>query len=303
MNNYYRSILNDHIKKGLLDAGIASKMEHPLLTGRLREIVLHELLKPMLNDRYSMGTGKVVDYEGVLSKEVDICIYSKNLHPPVFFSANDKLGIFPFESVLGCIEVKSDFSKKNVKDTYDKFLHLNSALTMTSGTHRNDNPQPHIIIKPHYSLFIFQSTIKSYKPESFINVYKKIDPNWDSKPILGHICIAGKGSFFFTNQGWLHMGYDSDKNIHEEVIAFLGTVIHDLPRTEDSRGIPRIGYYLTDTYKMDRIIKGKFHERPWGSDKLAFKSTDVDDAKDVSILGNKKFPEIHKNEEAEQKAR
>jgi len=90
MNSYYRSILNDHIKKGLLDARNASKIEHPLLTGKLREIVLHELLKPMLNDRYSMGTGKVVDYEGVLSKEVDICVYSQNLHPAVFFSYDDK---------------------------------------------------------------------------------------------------------------------------------------------------------------------------------------------------------------------
>jgi len=287
MNNYYRTILNDHIKKGLLDAVIASKIEHPLLTGRLREIVLQGLLKPMLNGRYSMGTGKVIDYEGILSKEVDICIYSKNLHPPVFFSTNDKFGIFPYESVLSCIEVKSDFSKKNINDAYQKFLHLDSALTMTSGIHdESGNPLPQIIIKPQYRLFIFQSTIKNYSPESFLNVYKKIDPNWDSKPIIAHVCIAGKGSFCFTNQGWIHTGFDSEENIHEEVISFLGTVVQDLARVEGSRGIPRIGYYLTDPYKTDRIVKGKLHERPWKLGKLAFKLTDWDDIQGVSTKGS-----------------
>jgi hypothetical protein len=124
-----------------------------------------------------------------------------------------------------------------------------------------------------------------YSPESFLNVYKKIDPNWDSKPTIGQVCIAGKGSFCFTNQGWLHMGYGSAENIHEEIISFLGTLVHDLPRTE-SRGILRIGYYLTDPYKMDRIINGKLHERPWWPGKLVFKLTDLDKIRDVSIKGN-----------------
>jgi len=213
-----------------------------------------------------------------LSKEIDICVYSKNLHPPVFFSNNEKLGIFPYESVLSCIEVKSEFSKRSIGDAYEKFAHLDSALTMTSGLHdSNSKPQPHIIVKPHYCLFIFNSTIKNYSPESFLKLYKKIDPNWDSKPIIGQVCVAGKGSFCFTNQGWLHMGYNGPQQIHEEVIAFVGTLIHDLPRTEDSRGIPRIGYYLSDPYTMDRIIDGKFHERPWSSNSLKFKLSNMDD--------------------------
>lgn len=282
MNEYYRTIINENIKKGLKDASSASNINHRFLIGRLREIVLNTLLEPMLNNNYSMGTGKVIDYDGNLSKEIDICIYSKNLHPPIFFSLNDKLGIFPIESVLSCIEVKSSFSKKNIKDAYEKFSHLRSQLTMTVGVHDGDQACPQIIVHPHYRLFVFKCGIKNYDPESFLKFYKHIDPNWDVQPVIGHVCIAGKGAFCFTSKGWVHMEYNAKQDIHEEIISFLGTVIHDLPHTEHSRGIPRIGYYLTDTHQMDRLVDGKLLIRPWKPYKMAFRVTDLNEINDVS---------------------
>lgn len=60
MNDYYRTILNDSIKMGLANAVSASAIKHPFLTGRLREIVVHDLLEPMLNHHFSMGSGKVM---------------------------------------------------------------------------------------------------------------------------------------------------------------------------------------------------------------------------------------------------
>jgi hypothetical protein len=186
--------------------------------------------------------------------------------------------------VLSCIEVKSSFSRKNIKDAYEKFLHLENELTMTSGIHDdNNNPQPQIIVKPHYRLFIFESKAKKYSPELFLNIYKEMDPNWNSHPLIMHVCIAGKGAFCFTSQGWIHMEYDDKESIHEEVISFLGTVVQDLPLTELSRGIPKIGYYLTDTYKMDRLIEGKLHVRPWRPGKLVFKLTDLNKLSDLPI--------------------
>jgi len=276
MNAYYRTILNDNIKKGLANAISASAIKHPFLICRLREIVVHDLLEPMLNHRFSMGTGKVIDYAGTTSNEIDICIYSKNLHPPVFFSSNDNLAIFPIESVLSCIEVKSTFSKKNIADAYKKFIAIDTNLSLTSGDHdSNHMPLPQIVVNPHYRLFIFKTDLKNYTPESFLNTYKTIDPNWNSDPVISHVCLAGKGSFCFTHQGWIHLGYDEINSIHEEVISFLATTVQDLPRTEDSRGIPRIGYYLTDTYKTDRLIDGKLHIRPWNPGKIAFKTTKI----------------------------
>jgi hypothetical protein len=272
MNDYYRTIINDNIKKGLLDAASASAIKHPFLTGRLREIVVHQLLEPMLNNRFSTGTGKIIDYAGAISSEIDICIYSKNLLPPIFFSSRDNLAIFPLESVLSCIEVKSTFSKRNIEDTYKKFLSIENELVATSGVHdQNHNPHPQIVVNPHYRLFIFNTEVKNYTPESFLNTYKKIDPNWDTDPVISHVCLAGKGSFCFTIQGWIHLGYDEENAIHEEIISFLATTVQDLCRTEESRGMPLVGYYLTDTYKTDRIIDGKLHARPWNPGKISFR--------------------------------
>lgn len=172
--------------------------------------------------------------------------------------------------------MKSTFSKKNIADAYKKFIDIDTNLSLTSGEHDSNHiPMPQIVVNPHYRLFIFKTDLKTYTPESFLNTYKTIDPNWDSNPLISHVCLAGKGSFCFTHQGWIHLGYDEANNVHEEIISFLATTVQDLPRTEDSRGVPSIGYYLTDTYKTDRLIKGKLHIRPWNLGKITFKTTKV----------------------------
>jgi hypothetical protein len=277
MNEYYKILLNNNIKKAVLDAASASMIKHPSLTGRLREIIVKQLLNPLLNDNFDIGTGKVVDYNGVESKEIDICIYSKNLLPPFFFATDEKVAIFPMECVLSCIEVKSTFSKKNIFDAYKNFHFLEAKLTSTTGIHdQANNPCAHIIVKPHYRLFIFQADLKNFSPESFLKIYKLIDDKWDSAPLISSVCIVGQGSLCFTSQGWLHMAYDEENNCHEEVITFLATTIQDLPGTEESRGVPRMGYYLTDPYKLDRIIKGQLHVRPWNPGKTIFKVKNLD---------------------------
>ncbi|RWY47472.1 hypothetical protein EPL05_21755 [Mucilaginibacter gilvus] len=226
----------------------------------------------MLTNQFSIGTGKVIDYNGAVSKQIDICIYSKNLLPPIFFPSKNNLALFPFESVLSCIEIKSSFSKKNIIDAYNNFNYIERNLSLTSGLHdENHNPQPQVVVKPHYRLFIFDTSQKNYSQESFLNTYKLIDPNWDSEPLIAHVCLVGKGSFCFIDKGWIHKSYDGINNIHEENISFLGTVVQDLPRTEGSRGIPRIGYYLSDAYATDKIVQGKLNIRPWTPGKTVFK--------------------------------
>lgn len=268
MNDYYRTLLNDSIKKGISDAENAIRINHPKLTGDLREIVVSDLIEPMLNNQFSLGTGKVIDYNGTISKEIDICIYSKNLLPPIFFTSKNRLALFPFESVLSCIEVKSSFSKKNILAAYKNFEFIERNLTLTTGNHDTSyTPLPQVVVKPHYRLFIFNTDTKNYSPETFLNVYKSIDPNWDSEPVISHVCLVGKGTFCFTDQGWIHMSYDNNTKMHEEVISFLATVVQDLSRTEDSRGIPRIGYYLCDPYLTDRLIKGNCMKNPGNQEK------------------------------------
>lgn len=263
MNEYFKKNLTNRIHKALMDSETASGIEHPYLSGKLREIVLHQLIEPLLNRQYSIGTGKIIDYRGEQSKEVDLCMYSNNLLPPFFFSEKDSLGIFPIESVLGCIEVKTTLNKITLEDAYTKFKFIEDNLQTTGGFHDvNENPMAHIFVKPKYSVFAFRTDTK-YTPESILKLYSKIDPDWNDNPLITSICLANNGWICYTIKGWLHMPFNEQTKVNEEIIGFLCATIHDLPRTEHNRGIPRIGYYLSDPSTMGRFRNGKLVKRPW----------------------------------------
>ncbi|QYH38464.1 hypothetical protein GYM62_06495 [Algoriphagus sp. NBT04N3] len=274
MNEYFRSILDGKIKKALKDAELAIEIKHPYLTGRLREICLHQLIEPMLNGNYSVGSGKIIDLHGNISGEIDLCVYSKNLHPPIFFSQFEKTGLFPIESVLETIEVKSDFNLRNIRDAYAKFLHLDSELIYTAAFHEGDKILSSYFVKSHYNLFFFGYKAKAYSPEKILEIYSKVDPGCFDSPLVGNICIAGKGWFCNTRQGWMHKSFDKDTGINEEMIGFLSTLTNGLPDMEKSRGYPRIGYYLTNPIHYDKLIGDKFVNKPWGDMELVFVNSD-----------------------------
>ena len=277
MNEHVRQNLINKINKAIADSRVASLMDHSALTGRLREIVLDDLVSPLLNINYSSGRGKIIDHNGTQSKEIDICIYTTQLLPPFFITQKEKVGIFPIESVLNCIEVKSSLTKSNIQDAYNKFRYLEDNLILTSGYHDSyEMPLRHVVIKPKYDIFCFDTTLKKYHPETILNIYKKIDPQWNTNPLISSICLAGKGWLCFTVKGWLHMAYDDLNKINEEIIGYMCTLVQSLPKVFQSRGIPRIGYYLSDPTKMDRFVDGKTVKNPWDLSKLIrFINTDL----------------------------
>ncbi|KKX46902.1 hypothetical protein [Sphingobacterium sp. IITKGP-BTPF85] len=53
----------------------------------------------------------------------------------------------------------------------------------------------------------------------------------------------------------------------EEIIGFLGTLVNDLTSIEASHVSPRIGYYLTDPFNIELLVRNKFVSKPWGHGK------------------------------------
>lgn len=280
MNQHLRELLINQIKKALADSRTASLKKHPYLIGKVREILLDSLIAPLLSNNYSSSSGHVIDYNGNQSNEMDICIYSKNLLPAFFYTQKENLGMFPIESVLSCIEVKTSFNKTNLKDAFDKFQHLMTNIKMTACFH-DDNGMPlaHVYIKPKCSFFAFATDTNKYTPEYILSVYKEIDPDWEENPLITSICIAGKGWMCNTLRGWYHMGYDKKTKVNEEIIGYLCALLHDTDLTIKGRGIPRIGYYLSNAYQMDKIENGKKIRNTWRNKKLEFSDTDLDKAK------------------------
>lgn len=247
MNEFIRKLLLIRIKSALTNAKACSDIAHSGLTGKLREIVLDTLIVPLLNNNFDIGSGKIIDFRGNQSKETDLCIYSKNLIPPFFISRKDEPGNFPIESTLKCIEVKSLFNSETLRDAYEKFLYLENTLKITSGFYdEQDLPMSHYYIRHHYDYFSFDTLLKKCSAEQILNVYKKIDVNWNTDPLITNICIANKGWLCYTHYGWWFTSYNEVTKVNEEMLGYLSTLINDLPRIERSRGLPRLGYYLTN---------------------------------------------------------
>lgn len=245
MNEYARTLLQNKITRVLADSKILIEINHPGLNGVLKESFVSNLLRPFLNNNYSIGSGKITDYNGEKSKETDLIIYSNSILPPFFFHEEEKVKVYPIESVLKCIEVKSIFNKQTLESTYQNFKFLSENLVMTSGYFDEfDRPLPHIFTEIRYELFVFGCSAKSDFKDYFLKTYKKVDPNWDTDPLITSICVANKGWFIFTSNGWKYLSYDKVNNRNEEIIGYLCASVHGLEDVAISRGNPRIGQYL-----------------------------------------------------------
>lgn len=80
-------------------------LEHRGEKGKFREAFLRELIAALLPRRFAMGSGVVIDRWNRQSPQADIIIYDAFNMPPIL--ERDGQGIYPIDSVLRVIEVKS----------------------------------------------------------------------------------------------------------------------------------------------------------------------------------------------------
>ena len=87
-------------------------LDHKLTKGELRELFVSDLLNLFLTDQFGIGSGIIVNQRGRQSKQNDIIIYDKRILPP--FIKQSHLCVFPAESVLAVLEIKSNLRKKDI---------------------------------------------------------------------------------------------------------------------------------------------------------------------------------------------
>src|SRR5690242_1590665 len=92
-------------------------MNHPGLEGEVREILVADLLRPLLPPGIEVGTGKTVDHKGGVSKEIDVVIYDRAVMPALLFSPASRLGAFPVEACIYAIEVKTTSTAAELRKT------------------------------------------------------------------------------------------------------------------------------------------------------------------------------------------
>lgn len=117
-NQIFRDRLENSIDHALREARNCSRLDHPGLIGRFRQIMVEQLLQPLLPEGFHIGSGKVTDAKGNLSAEADIIIYDRRSVPPILYAKTE--GVFPIETVYYSIEVKSKLTAREFADALKK---------------------------------------------------------------------------------------------------------------------------------------------------------------------------------------
>ena len=196
-----------------------SGLKHNLTKGELRELFVNEVLKSFLTDQFGIGSGIIINQAGLQSHQNDILIYDNRVLPP--FIKQQNIGVFPIESILAVIEVKTKLTKGSLLETESKFKSLRD-----------------IICNPKYSYYGTQGFIPLCGIIGFYgNGSKEIKDSDGAKWLnenfknLFAICLVGKFSWLRT-RGWSIC--EHDPQTFEETKRFIAAILDNV-RTKSNR--------------------------------------------------------------------
>lgn len=202
--------------------------------GSFRELFVRSLVSSMIPFHYGVGSGVVVDKWGRQSPQVDLLIYDKRLLPPLLEGVGH--GIYPFDSVLRVIEVKSTLSKDDVGqllklcesfDPNNQYGLKMAAEGKLPGGFSN---------YPFVSLISYSSRVGDIK-SSVENEFPKLGDH------LSQICMLEKGVYKSDSKSFIE---NVDKIQNAKI--FLTILLGAIERTAMSRG---------DFTVVDWMFRGK----------------------------------------------
>lgn len=211
----------------------AAHFQHHGLAGTAREVFVQEMLRPVLTPLVVMGTGKISDHLGTLSRESDVILYSAETLPPLVLA--EGFGMYPADASLYSIEVKTRLTKTELRDSITKHRQLRSLTYF-----------PHIPqVIP--ALFAYGSDLSR---KSELDRYRELDPEADTRPAIPVFCVVGKGYWWFHEHGWKFHPASDD---HDEVIDFICGISNTIQIMLDRKGRPPLGRYIVKERGIELI--------------------------------------------------
>lgn len=240
MDNLYREFFRAKVISAIAHAKAVANLRHQGVKGQVLEILIGQLFVPLLPSDVGVGSGHILcSYTGRQSRQIDIILYNKAILPPLLLDGN--LGVFPIESVLYTIEVKTKLTARELQSAHKSAEELDKKFGYRPGQKDADGKiQNHQIKKLHSIVFALNSDLKGMTATE-AERYKKIYDG--SLPWIRAICVAGKEYCFDSGERWI--SYKSDSNgAYDEVLAFIGGVCNTYRDVAESRGTPLLGNYL-----------------------------------------------------------
>lgn len=236
--NQYQTLLRGKISAAISEARAAAVVTHQGVKGTVLEILLNKLFKPLLPADFGVGTGQIIDSFGnEPSNQIDIIIYNKAILPPVLYDEN--VGIFPIESVLYTIEVKTTLTSKELVKANNSARNINKNFKYLQGKLDSDgNLIHHPISKPRAVVFALNTNLK-VNGMSEAERYKKTygeDENY-----ISAICVAGREYCYEDRECWVS---SRNTNDYDEILNLLAGITNTYRSVSLSRGYPLLGQYV-----------------------------------------------------------
>lgn len=235
MNTIYRSLFVSRVAAAIGAAKAVAVVTHSGVKGTIREILLRELFRPLLPADIGVGTGLIATNQGDLSPQQDVVIYDKRILPPVLF---ENIGIFPIESVLATVEVKTTLTAAELVSAYNNAATIQNYRYL-SGERNSETGQPVLHTVKNLIATVFAlGTDLSTGGKTELQRYQEIHSSGEW-PIRA-ICVLGRGYWFFKNE-WCYEDADAE---HREIVAFLVGLLHTFAEVAETRRRPDLAAYI-----------------------------------------------------------
>lgn len=209
----------------------AGLLDHGGEKGSLRELFLIDLIQSIIPHQFGIGSGIIVDKWKRQSKQHDIIVYDKRLIPPLLTEGRG--GIFPVDSVLRVVEIKSTLTKNDVEQYIAQSWELNpnnpDGLKIASkGSLENGNTY-----YPFVLLFGYRSKINLIETMTQLMENKKVSSPHIFSMEKGVPMGDGNGGVVIRNMG-----------LEENTKVFLLALLQSLEVSASSRARFSIADYL-----------------------------------------------------------
>lgn len=239
MNSAYRDLILSRAAAAVGAARAVKGISHRGLKGAIREILIRDLLRPLMPTDIGVGTGEIISATGKTSSQTDIVIFDRRILPPILFE--QAVGIFPIESVLLTMEVKSILKKEDLKSADEaarKLMGFDYAEGWFDETGR--------VAQAGRSGLPLESTLLALDTEidstvSIAASYDELRPPAAGAPAIAAICVVGRGLWLWGGRGWKNPPIRSE---HDEIVNLIALVTNSYGRISASRGLPRLGRYI-----------------------------------------------------------
>lgn len=250
-----RSPIQQHTSaliRGLIDETKALKgLDQNTVKGTLIELFTSKIVCNFLTSQFGWGNGVIINQMGKQSKQIDIIIYDNRILPP--FIEEHKIGVYPVESVLAAIEIRSWVSKETIQKYAKSVAELYNEIYNPECSLYKDSKK----YIPLYCLVGFYED-EIFKNQNFEEIWSWMANN--AKPLFG-VCVINKLSWLHVvgERGALHM---VDEN-NEETKAFMAILLDNLRTLSQHRYLSLVNHVdWLGIYARDQAgIKNIFEKR------------------------------------------